>query len=531
MSTSSPLDPNNNSNVLAPTLTVQVDRTLVRAESRSTRYALVSVAAPTAMRNTLRIPVNLAIVLDRSGSMAGEKFVLARRAVEQALAQLQSGDRFALVIYDDAVDVLAESTLATTDAKRAALAKLARLEPRGSTDLSGGWMRGCEQVAFTMSSDAHTNGASISRCLLLTDGLANRGITDRDELVMHASALRARGVQTSTFGVGADFDERLLAGMADAGGGHFYFLADARQIPELIASEVGEALEVVVRGAMIEARLPRGMTGKSLGRFKSRSVESEDGVTTLTIDVGDLVSAQELEIVIALAFPKAPEREAIDAQIRVTGGGHSSAAAERLRFIFASHAENDGQPRNRAVDRRVAALFAERARSEALEYQRAGHYERARGVLTATAARIRQYAGDDQGLDRIAAELRRDVASHTDAPMPAMEMKERYFRSYAAGHSRAPSGRRIGRGKVAAASPTHSIDSFHHPTTQTGGSVEASHWYWRHLFQGERCARDARLVQAASRHRCPVMGRCFLRLGGLGWQAHRWNDRLVGCSG
>ncbi len=438
---SSPLDPNARSTAPAPTFTVQVDRTLVRAESRSTRFALVSVAAPEAPRHAQRIPVNIAIVLDRSGSMAGQKFILARRAVEQALEQLQSGDRFALVVYDDAVDVLAESTLATVDAKRGALAKLARLEPRGSTDLSGGWMRGCEQVAFTMSANARSNGASINRCLLLTDGLANRGITDRDELIMHASALRARGVQTSTFGVGADFDERLLAGMADAGGGHFYFLADASQIPELIASEVGEALEVVVRSATLEARLPHGMTGKVLGRFKSRTAEAVDGTTTLSVDIGDLVSAQELDLVVALEFPKSRDRDMIDVELRITSDWHSASPAERLRFTVASHADNDRQPRNRVVDRRVATLFAERARSEALEYQRAGHYERARAVLAATAARIRQYAADDAELNHVADELLRDVEAHTNAPMPAMEMKERYFKSYAVASSRAPSGK------------------------------------------------------------------------------------------
>jgi Ca-activated chloride channel family protein len=301
--------------------------------------------------------VNLALVLDRSGSMAGEKFVLARKAVEQALAQLQPEDHFALVVYDDRVDVLAGSAPATPAARRAALDRLAAIEPRGSTDLAGGWMRGCEQVALTMERLHAGRGGdlAISRCLLLTDGLTNHGLTDREELISHAAALRERGVQTSTFGVGEDFDERLLAGMADAGGGHFYFLATAPQIPALIASEVGEALEVVIRQAVLEVRLAPGMTAEPLTRFRSRVLEGDPAAAerhVLRVELGDLVSAQELEVVVALRCPRGEAGRTLDAEFGLVGGdGLPCAPAAALRWTYASHGENDRQPRDRTVDR------------------------------------------------------------------------------------------------------------------------------------------------------------------------------------
>jgi Ca-activated chloride channel family protein len=378
--------------------------------------------------------------------MAGEKFTLARRAVEQALEQLQPEDRFALVVYDAEVDVLVESTPATPEARRAALERLARIGPRGATDLAGGWMRGCEQVALGIGALARgaepaIDEPAISRCLLLTDGLANHGLTDRDQLIGHAAALRERGVQTSTFGVGEDFDEVLLAGMADAGGGHFYYLAEARQIPELIASEVGEALEVVLRHAALEVRLAPGMTAEPLTRFRSRVVEAEEGRPVLRVELGDLVSGQEVEVVVALRFPRGAAGDAVEAEVGLVGGdGLPCAPAAPLRFAYATHAENDGQPRDRAVDRRVAALYAARARAEALEHNRAGQYERARQVLTATARRIREYAGGDPELTRLADALLQDVEVHTDAPMPAMEMKARFSSAHNLQASRAPSG-------------------------------------------------------------------------------------------
>ena len=119
-----------------------------------------------------------------------------------------------------------------------------------STDLCGGWLAGCEQVARFIE------GEGLGRCLLLTDGLANQGVTDRDEIVTHARELRRRGVVTSTFGVGADFDERLLQQMADAGAGHFYFIERAVQIPDLFASELGETLDVVASGVTLTIETP-----------------------------------------------------------------------------------------------------------------------------------------------------------------------------------------------------------------------------------------------------------------------------------
>src|SRR6478752_4612672 len=96
------------------------------------------------------------------------------------------------------------------------------------------------------------------RMSLRTDGLANHGVTEHGALVTTAAELRRRGVATSTFGVGADFDERLLRDIAHEGGGNFYFVESPAQIPDLVTSELGEALEIVARGAALHVELPAG---------------------------------------------------------------------------------------------------------------------------------------------------------------------------------------------------------------------------------------------------------------------------------
>lgn len=413
--------------------TVRTDRSLIRAEASSTRYVVVRYTAPAAAAQESRAPVNVALVLDRSGSMSGErKFELARAAVEQAMRLLRAEDRFSLVVYDDRVDVIARGTQATADAKRRALAALAAIEPRGSTDLCSGWLRGCEQIAERAGSGA------LSRCLLLTDGLANHGITDRDELALHAGELRTRGVATSTFGVGADFDERLLRDMAHEGSGNFYFLEGAAQIPELLLSELGEALEVTVRQAALEITLPRGAQAEPLNRFRSR--RGANGI--VRIELGDMVSLQELSVVVRVQLPRGRIGQRLEMRLCLAGAeGPLADESATVGFTFASHEDNDLQARDREVDRDVATLYAARARAEATEANRAHDYTRARDVLERTAQRIRSYAHGDHELGAIARSLGDDVTVYAEQAMSPMALKSAFFVAESAVRSRDSHGR------------------------------------------------------------------------------------------
>ena len=415
------------------TLSIQTDRSLIRAEARSTRYVLVSLDAPSAERRTTRSPINVSLVLDRSGSMGGEKLMLAKQATENALRLLGPADRFSLVTYDDVVEVVAPATFATPEAIRQALELLARVDARGSTDLCGGWMRGCEQIAL------HQIDAGTNRCLLLTDGLANRGTTGHDELVRIAGDLAGRGVQTTTFGVGADFDERLLRDMAEAGQGHFYFIETPGQIPDLLASEVGEALDVVARHATLRVALPNGASAECLNRYRQVRVQGDN---ELHVQLGDLVSAQRVELVIRLVMPAGPLGDSLGVDVWLSDAdGTLGGASHTMRWTFASHDDNDRQPRNRVVDRVVAAIYAARARADATECNRHHDFERARHVMTETARRIRRYAGDDAELGRIADELLRDVETFAVREMAPLDRKVAFFAAEATMKFRDPVGK------------------------------------------------------------------------------------------
>ncbi|MBP1704624.1 MAG: hypothetical protein H6Q36_363 [Chloroflexi bacterium] len=402
------------------TLEIRQDRHYIRSASRSTRHLLVRVVAPAGDRRAERLPITVALVLDRSGSMAGLKIGLAKQAVDRALSAIDDRDRFAVVVYDDQIDVVAGLAPAAREAKDRARERLGAIDARGTTNLAGGWLAGCEQVALGQGDER------VARALLLTDGLANVGITDPAELEHHAGELRRRGVATSTFGVGADFDEALLQGMASAGGGHFYYIERPAQIPDLIASELGEALDVVARAARLQILLPPGVDARVIGpRPLLRSGDC------WAVELGDLVSRQELDVLLALNFPHGSDGDEMPVRVSATDADGALAGAPGVAgWTYADHRTNDAQPRDRALDRIVASNHAARARQEAVRLNRGGDLAGASRLLRDVARKIRGYAGDDPQLLELADALDREAAVEFSVPMAEPTRKAVHAASY-----------------------------------------------------------------------------------------------------
>lgn len=411
------------------TLTARTDRSLIRPSGHSTRYVLLNLQAPRAAAQAERSPVNLAFVVDRSGSMGRQKMRLAKNAVEAAIARVHDDDRFSIVAYDDQVELVVETTTASREARTNALRRLAEIEARGSTDLAGGWLRGCEQVAL------HRGDRTVDRCLLLTDGLANVGITDPRALEHHAAELRSRGIATTTFGIGDDFDERLLQSMAVAGGGNLYYIESAVQIADFVTSEVGETLEVVARDVALTAHTPY-VTVEPLAPYP----HARTGDATL-VQLGDLVSEQELSVVLKLTFPRGETGASHEVSFRLVDRDSAlGAPSQTITWRYADNAANDRQPRDTAVDRAVAELYAARARHEALGLNRAGAFAEARRALEGVRQRIDGYAGDDPLLLELVAQLQEDATAYEAAMAPSM-MKLRFAASSNVMRDRSGDGR------------------------------------------------------------------------------------------
>lgn len=411
---------------------LQSDRALVPANTPSVRYLHVLISAPAQPKaaGAARPPVDIALVLDRSGSMGGNKLSMAREAVTHAIRLLKPADHLGVVCYDEQVTTVLDRTPATPEARALATTRLKAIDARGSTDLYGGWMRGAELAR------AEAPAAGPSKVLLLTDGLANHGVTDHDEMIATASRLRREGTMTSTFGVGADFDEELLSRIATEGGGHFYFIEKAKQIPDLFASELGETLEVVARDVVFEVACDPGVEAMVLNQLPSEQVEGR-----LRVKCGDLVADQELTLIVAVAFKGAHNEGAqLGVQCRVADRDHVLFPEPvSVTWLSVPTAEDAAQTVNRDVLLAVTTMLAEGARAAALAANRRGDFDDAKRILRQIVDDLRAMAPGDKAVLALIDQLHHDEQEFGEIMSP-LAMKERHFVSYQLAHSREAGG-------------------------------------------------------------------------------------------
>ena len=274
-------------------LECRVDRELIPVGRAVERYAVMTLKMPEVDSHKARLPVNLSLILDRSGSMQGDKLAFVKRAVAHTLRHLTPSDVVSIVAYDDEVEIVAPAFKVTPENTNAALKNVEKVWAGGKTNLSLGWFTGCDQIAD------HIGSGVINRAMVLTDGLANEGLTDVELLVSQARELRVRGITTTTFGVGYDFNQFLLQRIADAGGGHFYFIDDPEVIPAFFHGELNEMLSTVAKDIVLEVGVPKGASVEPLNGVPRELAENRH----VRILLGDAFSAQTREIVVRVELP------------------------------------------------------------------------------------------------------------------------------------------------------------------------------------------------------------------------------------
>ena len=195
--------------------------------------------------------LNLSLIIDRSGSMAGAPLHHATKAAESVIEQLGTDDILSIVVYDDNIDTLVLSQSVTN--KEAIKNSLDNLYAGGLTNLSGGWLKGCEYVKSQLDSK------KINRVLLLTDGAANIGIVDPKVLTKTAGQKAEEGIVTTTLGFGQWFNEDLLIGMARASKGNFYFIQSIDEASEVFSIELDSMRAVVGQNLKVTIELADGV--------------------------------------------------------------------------------------------------------------------------------------------------------------------------------------------------------------------------------------------------------------------------------
>jgi Ca-activated chloride channel family protein len=199
-----------------------------------------------------RTPLNLCLVIDRSGSMSGDKLKYAKQAADFVVDQLKPEDFLSIVIYDSEVKTLLKSTAVSDKSHIHQL--ISTIQSGSSTNLSGGLSEGHSQVKANLKS------GYVNRVLLMSDGLANAGIVEPERIKQLATRINITdGITTSSFGVGADFNEDLMMGIAESGSGNYYFIQNPDQIPDIFRKELNGLLQVVAQNAKVKVSLPEGV--------------------------------------------------------------------------------------------------------------------------------------------------------------------------------------------------------------------------------------------------------------------------------
>lgn len=339
----------------SPQIDVTLSKPVACADAPVTLDVLVRITPPQPEIHFPRPALNLGLVLDRSGSMAAaNKMPLVHQAAAFAIEQLLPTDRVSVTVYDEVIETIVPSTLATD--KPEIIRKLNSVGPRGSTDLHGGWEAGAKQTS------AHMVAGGLNRVLLMTDGLANHGTTDPNAIERDVKSFANRGVSTSTLGVGNDYNELLLERMARASDGNYYYVESPLQLADLFQTEL------------------QGLMATS-GQKVSLGVEPAEGVTLVEVlndfervstdryKLANLIIGMPQSVVVRLSVapgrsagpicairlawtdPKRPDRQVR----RVTVDGRAPIAL----------AEWNALPVDAKVTEQVALLMAARAQREA----------------------------------------------------------------------------------------------------------------------------------------------------------------------
>ncbi|HXJ64765.1 MAG TPA: VWA domain-containing protein [Actinomycetota bacterium] len=363
---------------------IRLEHELLAVETEHEVNAMLELTAPSAPHGVQRPPLSLAVVIDRSGSMAGDKLEVAKECAAFLVRRLAPGDRLSVVAYDDAVQLVVP--FGELD-RQAALAAIGAIRAGGSTNLSGGWLLGLEQLR-------HAPGDGPRRILLLSDGQANVGVIDRGELAKMAASASEIGVGTTTIGFGDGFDEELMTGMADSGRGRAFYAASPEEAPGIFAEEFEGLLALVAQNVAVEIR-PSGAV-EMLGVLNDHpSLAVAGGVL---VQLGDAFADERRRVVFTLRIPNLATlgvAKAADLVVRYAAIGsevglHEVTVPVMVNAVSADEAAAAGA--DAEVVEEVLVLKAARAQEAAMRMADEGRFDEARQHLAGAAAELRKAA-------------------------------------------------------------------------------------------------------------------------------------------
>jgi len=345
------------------------------------RGLLLEVSAASRGKRADRRPVNLALVIDRSGSMSGGGIQAAKGAAIEVIERLSQHDALSIVAFDNEIDVLVSGLSMSNAGKSEAISSIRGLNARGTTDLAGGWFEGARCVSSVMD----TQGLRYGHVVVLSDGRANQGLQKPLELQQHAAELAQRGVTSSCVGVGNGYSPIQLDAIAEGGRGRLHDAESPQEMATVILAELGEVLEVAATEASVQIKWPEALRGVVVANYFVEEIHC--GVR---IHLGNLGANVTRMIPVVFECPRTLELGEIK-KIKVSVRARAAsdgAPLQEVRSKFALEVGSSARVRDAGLDEsvveRIAGMWSASLSYEAMRLNEGHDY---RGA----SHRVRQY--------------------------------------------------------------------------------------------------------------------------------------------
>ena len=320
-----------------------------------------------------RASVNLAIVLDRSGSMAGEKLARAKEAAIMAIGLLNSRDIVSMVTYDSVVNVVVPATKVTD--KQSIYAAIRNIRDGGRTALFAGISKGAAEVRKFLDK------TRVNRVILLSDGLANIGPSTPSELGQLGASLGKEGISVTTIGLGLGYNEDLMTQLAGMSDGHHAFVQNSADLSRIFAAEFNTALTVVANQLTIIIKCANTIRPiRVLGR--NAQIIGQN----VHVNLNQLSSNQEKFVILEVEIPAGVAGETrdlasvdvsyLDLRAKVTDSLHGSVSVN-----FSKKREDVVRAVNQPVMDSAAEQVLNQVSKEAVVLRDAGKLEAAKDYL------------------------------------------------------------------------------------------------------------------------------------------------------
>ncbi len=294
-------------NELQPTLSANllIHNPYALSGAKIENYLLIELLGEFKGQKLVRPPIHLSLVLDKSGSMEGRPLEQVKEACRQVIDKLGPADTLSIITFAEGVDIVVAQSPVTR--KEQIKAQLDLIRARGTTNLHGGMVAGANQLS-SVKAPTH-----LSRIILLTDGEANEGITEYSEIIAKARQIKRDGLSVSTIGVGIEYNEELMKGIAKNTLGNYYYIEQVSDIPRVFEEELATLFEVVAKNIRLIVKLPKGVT---LAKFYGREVSTQNGI--LETELPELVAGKAQHHLIKLLFDSHIEARFRVAEVELT---------------------------------------------------------------------------------------------------------------------------------------------------------------------------------------------------------------------